>query len=221
MNDQKLRLLSNVQFTREVAKALRMFYRPGELAASPLANSSITKAATVVWKGSEASTASAALQTALRGAVEQTAPRNSPRLADRSSSNPLAAGADKRYRTRSVLRHVFTAPQPEMVADGLGEPRPNLYQRLGFDSQGQMVPDTLWPSARSHLAVFRSVASKQMGVESISKLDCSELRISFIGNEINTNGARHPLAVCGVFSRGFSLRGEQANGRRIDLEPRL
>jgi len=66
-----------------------------------------------------------------------------------------------------------------------------------------MVPDTLWPSAGSFLAVFRSVASKQMGAESISNLDCSELRISFIDNEINTNGARHPLGFCEVSSRDF------------------
>ena len=48
---------------------------------------------------------------------------------------------------------------------------------------------------------FRSVANGKMGVGLFSKLECCELRICFIGNEINTSGARHPLAFCCASSR--------------------
>jgi len=49
-------------------------------------------------------------------------------------------------------------------------------------------------SARSLLAFFRPVASGKMDVKLCWKLECGALRICFIGKEINTNGARHPMA---------------------------
>ncbi len=76
-----------------------------------------------------------------------------------------------------------------------------------------MVPDIPWPSAGPLLAFFRSVASGKMGVELFLKLECDELRNCFSGNEITTNGARHPLAFCWASSRDFSLGGQRENGR--------
>jgi len=84
-----------------------------------------------------------------------------------------------------------------------------------------MVPDTPWPSVGSALANFRSAPSAKIGVGLFWKLECSVLRLCFIGNEINTNGARHPMAFCGVCSREFSLGGERENRRGIVLETRV
>ncbi len=60
-----------------------------------------------------------------------------------------------------------------------------------------------------------------MGVELFWKLDSGELRNCFSGNEITTNGARHPLAFCEACSRDFSLGGLRENGRRIVMEIRV
>jgi len=61
-------------------------------------------------------------------------------------------------------------------------------------------------SRLSNAIFFRSAASGKMGVELFSKLECSELRFCFIGNEINTGGARHPMAFCPAFSPDFFAR---------------
>jgi len=59
---------------------------------------------------------------------------------------------------------------------------------------------------------FSLGGERENGLGLFAKSACGELRFRFIGNEINTNGARHPMALSGERENGLGLFAKSACG---------